>query len=398
MRLSDRPLKINKMFKTIEQNFQVSYRYSLHFTENLFGSENTLFKKIVQEYKNEPVKLLFVIDEGVVEAHPSLLEKITSYCKKYSTNLMHTKSLVVQGGEACKNDETHVNSILEEINTNAICRHSFVVVIGGGAVIDMAGYAAAIGHRGVKLIRIPTTVLSQNDSAVGVKNSINFFGKKNFIGTFAPPYAIINDTDFLKTLEQRDWIAGISEALKVALIKDALFFEYLEKNALELAKRDMGTMQYTIYRCAEMHMHHIAKGGDPFESGSSRPLDFGHWAAHKLEHMTNYTLRHGEAVAKGIVLDVVYAHLIGLISEQDLNRIVAVFQSIGFDLSFPIVTEKEMSQLLNGIQEFREHLGGELTITLLSDIGKKYDVHQIDTNIMKKALNLVNEISKPKVA
>ncbi len=386
------------MFKTIEQNFQVSYRYSLHFTENLFGGENTLFKKIVQEYKDEPVKLLFVIDNGVVEAHPSLLENIASYCEKYSSNLLHTKSLVVQGGEACKNDETNVNDILEAINRYAICRHSFVIVIGGGAIIDMAGYAAAIGHRGVKLIRVPTTVLSQNDSAVGVKNSINFFGKKNFIGTFAPPYAIINDTDFLKTLEQRDWIAGIAEALKVALINDAIFFEYLEKNARKLANRDVVAMQYTIYRCAEMHMNHIAKGGDPFESGSSRPLDFGHWAAHKLEHMTNYSLRHGEAVAKGIVLDLSYAYLIGLISEKDFNRIVVVFRNIGFDLSFPIATEKEMGQLLKGIQEFREHLGGELTITLISDIGKKHDVHEIDMNIMKKALNLVNEISKPKVA
>lgn len=386
------------MFKTIEQNFQVSYRYSLHFTENLFGGENTLFKKIVQEYKDEPVKLLFVIDDGVVEAHPSLLENIASYCEKYSSNLLHTKSLVVQGGEACKNDETNVNDILEAINRYAICRHSFVIVIGGGAVIDMAGYAAAIGHRGVKLIRVPTTVLSQNDSAVGVKNSINFFGKKNFIGTFAPPYAIINDTDFLKTLEQRDWIAGIAEALKVALINDAIFFEYLEKNARKLANRDVVAIQYTIYRCAEMHMNHIAKGGDPFESGSSRPLDFGHWAAHKLEHMTNYSLRHGEAVAKGIVLDLSYAYLIGLISEKDFNRIVVVFRNIGFDLSFPIATEKEMGQLLKGIQEFREHLGGELTITLISDIGKKHDVHEIDTNIMKKALNLINEISKPKVA
>ena len=386
------------MFKTIEQNFQVSYHYSLHFTENLFGGENTLFKKIVQEYKDEPVKLLFVIDNGVVEAHPSLLENIASYCEKYSSNLLHTKSLVVQGGEACKNDETNVNDILEAINRYAICRHSFVIVIGGGAIIDMAGYAAAIGHRGVKLIRVPTTVLSQNDSAVGVKNSINFFGKKNFIGTFAPPYAIINDTDFLKTLEQRDWIAGIAEALKVALINDAIFFEYLEKNARKLANRDVVAMQYTIYRCAEMHMNHIAKGGDPFESGSSRPLDFGHWAAHKLEHMTNYSLRHGEAVAKGIVLDLSYAYLIGLISEKDFNRIVVVFRNIGFDLSFPIATEKEMGQLLKGIQEFREHLGGELTITLISDIGKKHDVHEIDMNIMKKALNLVNEISKPKVA
>ena len=385
------------MFKTIEQKFEVSYQYGLHFTENLFGTENTLFKDIIKAYKNEPVKLLFVVDDGVAAAHPDLIKNIKAYCQHYHENLVHMKSMVVQGGEACKNDESQVEDILKAVSEYAICRHSFVVVIGGGAVIDMAGYAAAIAHRGVKLIRIPTTVLSQDDSAVGVKNSVNAFGKKNFIGTFAPPYAIINDTDFLKTLEQRDWISGISEALKVALIKDAVFFEYLEKNAHLLRDRDMEAMQYTIYRCAEMHMHHIAQGGDPFESGSSRPLDFGHWAAHKLEYMTNYALRHGEAVAKGIVLDVAYTHLIGLINETDLNRVVRVFQNIGFDLSFPLATEKEVDELLNGIEEFREHLGGELTITLISDIGVKHDVHEIDRQTMKKALDLVNEISKLKV-
>ncbi|MBT2161660.1 3-dehydroquinate synthase [Zobellia sp. KMM 6746] len=385
------------MFKTIEQKFEVSYQYGLHFTENLFGTENTLFKDIIKAYKNEPVKLLFVVDDGVAAAHPDLIKNIKAYCQHYQENLVHMKSMVVQGGEACKNNESQVEDILKAVSEYAICRHSFVVVIGGGAVIDMAGYAAAIAHRGVKLIRIPTTVLSQDDSAVGVKNSVNAFGKKNFIGTFAPPYAIINDTDFLKTLEQRDWISGISEALKVALIKDAVFFEYIEKNAHLLRDRDMEAMQYTIYRCAEMHMYHIAQGGDPFESGSSRPLDFGHWAAHKLEYMTNYALRHGEAVAKGIVLDVAYTHLIGLINEADLNRVVRVFQNIGFDLSFPLATEKEVDELLNGIEEFREHLGGELTITLISDIGVKHDVHEIDRQTMKKALDLVNEISKLKV-
>ncbi|WP_289062097.1 3-dehydroquinate synthase [uncultured Zobellia sp.] len=385
------------MFKTIEQKFEVSYQYGLHFTQNLFGTENTLFKDIIKAYKNEPVKLLFVVDDGVAAAHPALMDNIKSYCKHYPENLVHMKSMIVQGGEACKNDESQVEAILKGVSEYAICRHSFVVVIGGGAVIDMAGYAAAIAHRGVKLIRIPTTVLSQDDSAVGVKNSVNAFGKKNFIGTFAPPYAIINDTDFLKTLEQRDWISGISEALKVALIKDKVFFEYLEENAYKLRDRDMEAMQYTIYRCAEMHMHHIAQGGDPFESGSSRPLDFGHWAAHKLEYMTNYALRHGEAVAKGIVLDVAYAHLTGLINKADLNRVVAVFQNIGFDLSFPLASEKGVNELLNGIEEFREHLGGELTITLISDLGVKHDVHQIDRQTMKKALDMVNEISKLKV-
>ena len=98
-------------------------------------------------------------------------------------------------------------------------------MIGGGAVLDMVSFAAAIAHRGIRVVRFPTTVLAQADSGVGVKNSINLFGKKNFVGTFVPPFAVINDFDFLETLEPRDRIAGVVEAVKVALLKDAAFFE-----------------------------------------------------------------------------------------------------------------------------------------------------------------------------
>jgi 3-dehydroquinate synthase len=299
--------------------------------------------------------------------------------------------MVLDGGEQSKNSSGAIDAVLKGINENAICRHSFVIAIGGGALIDMAGYAAAIAHRGVKLIRIPTTVLSQNDAAVGVKNSVNIFDKKNFLGTFAPPFAIINDSDFLKTLEQRDWIAGVAEAIKVALIKDREFFEYIAEHAVDLKKRDMEVMHYVIYKCAEMHMHHISQGGDPFESGSSRPLDFGHWAAHKMEYMTNYSLRHGEAVAKGIALDLTYAHLVGLITERDLQHILEVMLAIGFDLSLPLNSNAETEELLRGIEEFREHLGGQLTITLISGIGKKYDVHTIDTTLMSQAITILNK-------
>ncbi|RKN81783.1 3-dehydroquinate synthase [Ulvibacterium marinum] len=384
--------------KTIEQSFAVQYAYKLHFTQKLFDVHNTLFKDVFDGYKkNGRVKAFFVIDKGVHEHHPGLDREIKDYCVQYSANVQYTGSLIIKGGEQCKNDYGNVSAILEKINTNSICRHSFVVAIGGGAIIDMVGYAAAIAHRGVKLIRVPTTVLSQNDSAVGVKNSINSFDKKNFLGTFAPPYAIINDTDFLKTLEQRDWIAGIAEALKVALIKDKKFFNYLEDNAEKLRNRDMTAMQYVIYKCAEMHMHHIAQGGDPFESGSSRPLDFGHWAAHKLEQMSQYTLRHGEAVAKGIALDITYSQLMGLISEDTQKRILNVMQKIGLDLHIPVETEKEIQELLQGIEEFREHLGGELCITLISEIGKKHDVNKIDLDLMQHAIKVLNDGCKIKI-
>ncbi|MBU2902881.1 3-dehydroquinate synthase [Maribacter dokdonensis] len=375
----------------IKQSFQVQYDYQLYFTSGLFALENQMFVNLIADYKDfEPVKLLFVLDDGVKHHHPTLISQIEDYCKAHRQTIKYTDTLVLPGGEQVKNSDTAIESVLKGVNDNKICRHSFVVVIGGGAVIDMVGYAAAIAHRGVKLIRIPTTVLSQNDSAVGVKNSVNAFKKKNFLGTFAPPFAIINDSDFLETLEQRDWISGISEAIKVALIKDKTFFKYIADNAVALKNREMEPMQYVIYKCAEMHMHHIAQGGDPFESGSSRPLDFGHWAAHKMEFMTNYELRHGEAVAKGIALDVTYAQLVGLISEEDLQHILDVMIAIGFDLSLPVQNDDKIEQLLNGIEEFREHLGGQLTITLISDLGVKYDVHTIDMELMSKAITKLN--------
>jgi 3-dehydroquinate synthase len=266
------------------------------------------------------------------------------------------------------------------VNAHGICRHSFVVAIGGGAVLDMAGYAAATSHRGVRLIRMPSTVLAQNDSGVGVKNGINQFGKKNFLGTFAPPFAVINDLEFLESLSDRDWRSGLAEAVKVGLIKDASFFEYLEATASSLAHRGTAAMEQTVYRCAELHLEHIS-GADPFESGSSRPLDFGHWAAHKLEQLTDYRLRHGEAVAIGIALDATYSHLVGMLSEPEWCRIVNLLLRLGFSLYVPELEcggVAEDHALLQGLMEFREHLGGQLTIMLLERIGRGIEVHTMD--------------------
>jgi 3-dehydroquinate synthase len=256
----------------------------------------------------------------------------------------------------------------------------------------MAGYAAAIAHRGVRHIRIPSTVLAQNDSGIGVKNGINYFDKKNFLGAFKPPFAVINDFDFLKTLDERDWRSGISEAIKVALIKDKPFFEEIQQNASLLNARDMPAMQSLIYRCAQLHLEHIA-GGDPFEMGSSRPLDFGHWSAHKLEQMTEYTIRHGEAVAVGMALDCTYSYLSGMLPESDWAAILNLLEDLGFRLYHTELSQYSVSarmfSVLLGLEEFREHLGGELTIMLLEGIGKGVEVHRIDNALLMKAVEVL---------
>lgn len=370
----------------LQQSFRVQFEYKVFFTEYLFHASNSLLLQFFQEQKGEvPKKLLFVLDDGVAQHHPDLSLQIKAYFEKVTFVSVVDDMIVIPGGEQAKNNEKLFYQIIDAVNDYGIDRHSYLVAIGGGSVLDLAGYAAAVSHRGIRHIRIPTTVLSQNDSGVGVKNGINFYGKKNFLGTFAPPAAVFNDSHFLTTLSDADWRSGISEAVKVALIKDASFFEWLEQNAQALATRNMPAMQYQIKRCAEMHLQHIA-GSDPFETGSSRPLDFGHWSAHKLEQLTNFSVRHGEAVAMGIALDSAYSFVSGRINETDAKRIITLLRNLGFPLTHPKmnITGSD-SPLLKGLNEFREHLGGRLTIMLLQAIGKGEEVHDLDVELLKKA-------------
>lgn len=376
----------------LQQSFTVQYNFNVFFTSALFSVENALFSNFLAGLNPAKAvkKIFFVLDKGVADAHPGLSENIKNYFSKYNQTQLIQDILIIPGGEIVKNDTQYFDKVLEAVNTYGIDRHSFIVAIGGGALLDMVGYAANVSHRGIKHIRIPTTVLSQNDSGVGVKNGINYFNKKNFLGTFSPPVAVFNDELFLNTLSDRDWRSGIAEAIKVALIKDREFFEWLEANAEDMANRDMEAMNYQVWKCAKLHMEHI-RSGDPFESGSARPLDFGHWSAHKLEYLTNFEIRHGEAVAMGIALDTVYSQLSGKISSDDSQRIIKLIQALGFELTHPLLqVTAGNSPILQGLEEFREHLGGELTITLLTGIGSGEEVHEMDTELLKEAAEILN--------
>ncbi len=391
------------MNHTIKQNFKVQFNYTILFSENIFSStKEQLADILISSDKNKPSKAIVIIDEEMFSFHPNLIDRIKAYFIAYQDKItLEGTPLLVAGGEKTKNNWDSVENVLDLINTQKIDRHSYVIAIGGGAVLDMVGFACAIAHRGVRLIRVPTTVLSQNDSGVGVKNSVNYYNKKNFLGTFQPPYAVINDRTFLTTLSDRDWRSGISEAIKVALIKDRLFFEWIEKNTGALTERNLEVMNQLIYKCAQMHVEHIGKNGDPFEQGSSRPLDFGHWAAHKLEYLTNYEVTHGEAVAIGIALDACYSHIVGYLDENDLYRILHCFDALGFELYHPLLFDRNQVNMINpelikGLEEFREHLGGVLTIMLLDQIGKGKEVHSIDEEKLQTSVAYLAAFHKVK--
>ena len=381
--------------ESLRQVFSIRFEYNVFFTTGLFEEKNDTFRSFLREKKNPGVvkKILFVLDSGFIHHHPPLVQQIKTYLTAEADVRLVEEMILLPGGEITKNSPEHFERIVTAVHQHGIDRHSYLVAIGGGSVLDVAGYAAAVSHRGIRHIRIPTTVLSQNDSGVGVKNGINYFNKKNFLGTFTPPVAVFNDNQFLSSLDQAEWRSGISEAIKVALIKDPAFFSWLEDNADKMVGRDMDAMQYQIKRCAELHLQHIA-GADPFESGSSRPLDFGHWSAHKLEQLSDFTIRHGDAVAIGIALDTVYSSLSGRLAETSMKRVLSLLRNLGFSLTDPLLEVTDArSPLLDGLNEFREHLGGRLTIMLLKDIGRGEEVHEIDPDLVRKASDWIKDYS-----
>src|SRR5690348_6101000 len=358
----------------IQRAIQVGYDLQVFFTQNAFESRNLVLRNVLGQDKRGRVgKALVVLDESLSQAQSELARQIENYFAAHADALeLVCPPLIVEGGERTKNSYFHVSEIHSHLDRYHIDRHSYLIAIGGGALLDMVGLAAATAHRGVRHVRIPTTTLSQADSGVGVKNGINAFGKKNFIGTFAPPFAVINDFEMLASLSERDKRAGYVEAVKVACIRDREFFAEVEKAAEALRRFEPAAMETLIRRCAELHVNHIATSGDPFEFGSARPLDFGHWSAHKLEQLSEYKIRHGEAVAVGIALDVLYSRNVGLLDGASANRVLALLEKLGFDLFANELLHTDSAQsllVLNGLEEFREHLGGELAITLLKAIG-----------------------------
>ncbi|HWB00338.1 MAG TPA: 3-dehydroquinate synthase [Pirellulales bacterium] len=368
--------------------FSVPTTHRLRFTRDVFGGDQAVLADLLEPSGAAPARVQFWLDEHVAAARPDLQQQIYAFLRNHADRLSSTgRPQMIPGGEAVKNDIHILERMLKVFHAADLDRRSYIVVIGGGAVLDAVGFAAAIAHRGIRLVRLPTTTLAQADSGIGVKNSVNLFGKKNWVGTFAVPWAVINDAALLETLSNRDFRCGFAEAVKVALLKDPAMFDELCRQAGAIARRDMSAAQPMIRASAKLHLDHITRGGDPFEALEARPLDFGHWSAHKLEVMTDFALRHGEAVAIGVAIDTVYSSLVHGLPESDARRVLDCLARLDFTLTTPALADAET--LFAGLEEFRQHLGGRLTLTMLERVGRPIDVHEVDRRAMCEAIDRV---------
>ena len=386
----------------IEQSFRLSFEYPVIFSRDIFNPGNPVIDDLLHRRETDRRQRAVVfIDAGVAESNPGIVDRISAYFMARSTTLeLACPPRRTLGGPAAKNGWEPVRTVMTALGDLHMDRQSFVVAIGGGSMLDMVGFAASIVHRGLRLVRVPTTTLSQNDSGVGVKNGMDEHGQKNFVGTFAPPFGVINDSDFLHSLAFEDWVGGISEAVKIAAIKDAALLDDIIAHGPQIRQREsLGNeaRERIIHRCAAAHLEHIRTSGDPFEFGSARPLDFGHWAAHKIETMTGHAVPHGQAVAIGIAIDTCYARLAGYLPENDCEKILQALSVCSLPIFDPCLLEKDRPghlTVLSGLQDFREHLGGELCVTLPSPLGGKIEVHEMDERMIEKAILYLSERSR----
>lgn len=388
----DQVLEKKNQHKSIfTPTFQVSYSYSVYFDENIFDTNNSTFCNIL-ESSSLPARILLSIDEGFHLKNKGFLDHILAYFKSHGECIQLIGPIeIFPGGEESKNNPINIQRAYDFVLNYGLDRHSYIVGIGGGAFLDMLGFAAATAHRGIRFVRIPTTVLAQNDAAIGVKNAINYKGRKNFIGTFSPPFAVLNDYTLLSSLSEAEKRAGFAEAIKVSLIRDSQFFDWIEQNLHAISKFEDSAIEHLIQNCCKLHLNQITTGGDPFEAGSARPLDFGHWSAHKLEEISENRIKHGEAVACGIAIDTIYSKKMNILTESDCERVLSVLTGLGF----PLVPDELLSlDIVSALNEFQEHLGGKLCITLISACGTAYEVDTIDITIMQQSIRELAEYAK----
>ena len=373
---------------SLDIQFSVPFVHRLRVTDDVSREDLPELLSVIEAGNGEHAKVLLIAERCLAEPAHLISERLG---QTHGIDLVHAP-ILVDGGESVKNSSETVELILQRVNHLNLDRRSYIVAIGGGAMLDAVGYAAAVAHRGVRLIRLPTTTLAQADSGVGVKNAINQFEKKNWIGTFAVPWAVINDSKLLHTLPDRDFRCGFSEAVKVSLLKSESEFSWLCENADAIRKREVAASKRAVHRSCLQHLKHITHGGDPFEMLEARPLDFGHWSAHRLEPLTGYQIRHGEAVAIGVAIDTIYSSLKFGFPEQDMRAVCGCLSSLGIKLWHEDLAPTE--RLMQGLEEFRQHLGGRLTITMLRGVGDPIDVHEIDHDAMRHAIEQLHTIQQ----
>ncbi len=344
--------------------------YPIYIDSALLGQKELLQQHIPGN------SALIVSNETVA---PLYLEKTQAML----SGLKH-QAVILPDGEKYKNLEV-LNQIYDGLLRNHFDRNTTVIALGGGVVGDMAGFAAASYQRGVHLIQIPTTLLSQVDSSVGGKTGVNHPLGKNMIGAFYQPKAVIADTDTLDTLPDRELSAGIAEIIKYGLINNVDFFSWLEQNMSQLLNRDKEALTYAITLSCQSKADVVA--ADEHESGKRALLNLGHTFGHAIENGLGYgEWLHGEAVGSGMCMAATMSQQLGWISDKENKRITALIKLAKLPVKAPATMSTE--QFLELMSVDKKVLDGILRLVLMKGIGESLITSDFTTDDLNKAIEL----------
>lgn len=305
----------------------------------------------------------YAADNAVIVSNAAVWELLHRQLQRDHKEL--PPEILIPDGEQHKTLRT-VETILDRLTELQLRRDSTLIALGGGVVGDIAGFAAAIYMRGIRLLQMPTTLLAQVDSALGGKTGVNHTKGKNMIGSFYQPEAVFCDIDVLESLPKREYRCGLAEVVKYALLGDAGFFDWLEQNRESVLLRDPASLQTVVVRSVKMKTDIVA--ADERETGARRALlNLGHTFAHALEASTGYgEWRHGEAVAAGLVAAAKLSEKITGFDKADTARIISLLTAWELPVSFAEVSSADMQYAMQMDKKFTAK---ELRFVLMDKLG-----------------------------
>lgn len=303
--------------------------YPIYIEQNF----NRLIETALEQYNFTGRKVCIVSDSTVA---PLYLETVTGLFTE--AGAAFTGSYVIPAGEASKNLDC-VTQVYEYLIQNHFDRSDLLVALGGGVVGDLCGFTAATYLRGIRFIQIPTTLLSQVDSSVGGKTGVDFKAYKNMVGAFYMPILVYMNTAVLHSMSERDYLSGMGEVVKYGMIGDEAFFHYIEDHVQEVLARDDDTLEYITYISADSKRRVVEE--DPKEKGIRALLNLGHTVGHAVEKLMNFQLLHGECVSIGCVMSARLSFMRGLITEEELNAVIALFDRLNLPVAIPADLDPE---------------------------------------------------------
>lgn len=344
--------------------------YDIHIGPGLIADAARYIEPFLQRKR-----VAVVTDETVAGLHLAALEDALKAAG------IDVVSMALPAGESTKGWPQFTRTV-EWLLENKVERNDIVIALGGGVIGDLVGFAAAVLRRGVRFVQIPTSLLAQVDSSVGGKTGINAPQGKNLIGAFHQPTLVLADTDALKTLTKRDFLAGYGEVVKYGLLGDADFFSWLESNGEALADGDEDARVYAVKRSCEMKAEIVVR--DETEQGDRALLNLGHTFCHALEAATGYSdrLLHGEGVAIGCALAFDLSAKMGLVSQESPSRVRAHLQKMGMKTNLnDIPGDLPTAETLLGLMsQDKKVINGQLRFILANDIGSSFVTSEVDAN------------------